>query len=189
MPDTPASPEEKLWIRAKQAEEFGKGFDEALERRILKLPPVKAGRDPLVILEDRERTRMTLNEDKNELNELIEEANRARHRNIGDALDDKDSEIEELRRQVEELKAQASGSPRPQSEARTIKEVDPTTAKTDSHNHPDGKPSKTWSKPNLRAFMKHYEMAEPAGGSAKMTNTELLDYVLGEGKRMELFEE
>ena len=188
MVDTPESPEAKLWIRAKQAEEFGKHFDEALERRVLGLPPVKAGRDPIIILEDRNRTRMTLQEDRTELKEMLEDIEREKHRTTGDRLDDQDTEIQELRRQNAELREQLQGGPRP-APVKPAKEEDPAKLPESSHNHPEGIPDKTWSKPNLRAFMKHYEIVEPAGGSAKMTPIALLDYVVGEGKRMELFEE
>lgn len=73
MPDRPATPEEKLYLRLQQAKAMGKGFEESLERRILGLPPVE-GRDPIVVPEAPSRRLRVVGDDTAGLAELEEEA-------------------------------------------------------------------------------------------------------------------
>jgi len=185
--DRSSTPDEKLWIRAKQAEEFGKEFNEVNERAVLGLPPVPGTREPIFIAENRDRTKLTLAEDQKELRELLAAREQAGNASVGDALDEKQSEIDELRRQNAELDAQLGGN-LPQPKKAEKEPTDIGTGAGSSHDHPDGLPDKSWSKAKVRNFMKHYEIPEPSGGSTKMSNTGLLDYVLEQADKLELFE-
>ncbi|MBA2706342.1 MAG: hypothetical protein H0U59_00875 [Gemmatimonadaceae bacterium] len=172
MPDHPASPELKLFIRAQQAREFGKEFDEVRERQVLGLPEA-TDHPPIFIAERPERKQMVIQEDVQGMRELEAAANATgAAQQIQDvatlraALADRD-------RQIAELKGEpAAITPGPQPEAPT-KETE-TVAKT----VPTGSgPSEDWTARQLRQFAEEKGISLPKA-LASASKRQILEHIL-----------
>lgn len=183
----PASPLEKLYVRMKQAEEFGKEFDERVERNALGLPPVK-DREPIFIAESKQRRELRLREDREEDSPLAAEVAR-QSANVGDRIEEMAAEIARLRQEAEELKRAPRTPKTAQEHEREVASERAEKAAADRRNFPEGIPNQTWSKAQLTRFLTAYRIPPPEGGTQRQTVTGLLDYVLGEGRKMALFEE
>ena len=169
----PAKPIEKLYIRMEQARQFGKAFDEALERRILKLPPVE-GRPPIAIPEAPERRQMTLREDVAGLRELEEEVKKQGEVAVAERMALVQAENDRLKAQVAEL----SGKP---EEAAARK---PTPMKPAGKVElPEGTPTKDWTRQQLIEFCRANSLPLPHKGGIGMKNLAILDHIAGELKK------
>jgi len=162
-----------------QARQFGKEFNEAIERRILGLPPV-SGREPVFIPQSDVRTRLTRDEDmagQRELEDLIAKNSvmGVAERNL--ALE---AEIEALRAQIASLTGQEGKAPAPAPEPKPK-----PAAKRAATVLPEGIPDEKWTRSQILEFGKSRGFATPPKGGFGMTTLAALDFVLGELKKAE----
>ncbi|HML98910.1 MAG TPA: hypothetical protein PKD75_10545 [Tepidiformaceae bacterium] len=171
----PAKPLEKLFTRMEQAQQFGKAFDEALERRVLGLPPVE-GREAILIAEDPRRQTMTQKEDIAGLRELEKEVREQGEVAVAQRLAESMAENQRLRAQVAEL----SGKPDDeiQRPAPVIQEgPGPQRANVEL---PEGTPTKDWTVKQMLEFCRANSLPLPPKGGVGMKHLAVLDHVIGE---------
>lgn len=175
MPDNtirPAQPEEKLYLRMQQAREFGKEFNETVERGVLGLPPVE-DREPIFIKAATQRERMTDREDIAGARELEAEAKRAGAEDIQKQSALKDARIAELERQIASLRGEGASSNGPAP-------VPAPSAKTGEDGIPEGQPDDGWSKNAIIDWLAREGMEVPERKGMLMSKTAVLEFALAE---------
>lgn len=168
----PAGKEEKLWIRAEQAREFGKEFDEAKERRVIGLPPVE-GREPLFYPANAEREKLIRMEDREGIRELQREAQRVQDGDLRQQNQLQNAEIERLKRQVAELSGK-SVEPEPEPAA-----VPPPTTEPESTLPLDGEdyPNEKWSPKSINDWLESRELPLPPRKGVGISKLAILEHV------------
>jgi len=192
MPDSTihvAPPEEKLMLRAKQAREFGKEFDEVKERAVINrlqslagkplLPPLE--REPIIIAANELRDKMIRSEDARGLRELEAEAKKASDEDMRRQIEIQQSELEKLRRQVAELSGGAvTEAPDP------VAAIPPPSAETEEAAEPDGDmPDDTWSHKQIREWTHRQELPSLPRDGVGFSKSAVLDHALTEYQRRE----
>ncbi len=172
--DRPASPEVKLYVRLELAQKQGKAFDEALERRLLGLPPAK-GREPVAVEEAPARTASTLRADAvDALAQIKVEAQAGGEEDLRKENALLKAQLAAAQGQVAEVTGATPPVPVPQPAA-------PSSSPTaDMTAFPAGVPSEAWTATQLREFNRASGLAPLTRGGVGLSKRFILDHVLSE---------
>lgn len=173
MPDRPDPPEQKLYIRMAQAEQQGKEFDEARERKVLGLP-IPEAREMLYIPPSTERQRIAEREDTEGRRQLERDLER---RKAELATEAQSSDINDLRQQLAALE-ERNRKLEEEMGARATGVTEAPAPGSDVESHP-GPPDSTWHRMSMISWAKSRDVNVPQGGIG-MTDAAILNYILDE---------
>jgi hypothetical protein len=186
--NTPAAPIEKLYTRMEQAQQFGKAFDENLERQVMGMEPV-AGRAPITILENAERAKLTVKEDVEGAKELAGEAKLASAGEQQRTIALLQAQLDQQARQIAELTgapAEVLSTPQPPP-PRATEDPNIRNAAVDAARAPvtvpTDEPNAAWTRNQMYEWLKARGLALPPN-PIKLSKMEALDYTLAEAAKL-----
>lgn len=140
-----ASAAEKLMVRLNLAREYGREFDEVLERAVLGLPPVEKGRTPIQLEASSQRKRQFRQDDEDENFEIREEAENASAADQMELVSQLLRQNQQLMAQIAELTGQKDAP---------LPAMAPAPASVPALENIVGEPNEHWTRQQLIQFAK-----------------------------------